>query len=485
LSTQPPLELPYPKWLTARVAEIARYIQGRYSFSRRCIALLALAGDEDALQLLQQREHPTNWESIRAIVNETRRSCPQPVTYIMAASRQKAAAALLDGVLQTHRPQPETWLDVLGRLTMQPPAGIPILILVLYFALYRFVGVLGAGTLVDYIEGTIFQTYLNPWFTDLVCQLVPWPLIQDLLVHEYGIITLGLRYAIAIILPIVGCFFLAFSLIEDSGYLPRLALLTDRAFKFLGLSGRAIIPFTLGLGCTTVGTLVTRTLETARERVIATMLLALAIPCSAQLGLILSLLSGNRTALIIWAGFVLLVFVLVGSLLARILPGEGPLFYLEVPPLRIPQLENVLTKTITRMQWYFFEVVPLFVLASVVIWLGTHTGLFKSVAARSEFLAVCLGLPAEVGAVFLLGFFRRDYGAAGLYDLIAQGLLSTRQLTVAAVALTLFVPCLAQFAVMVKEHGFYTAFAMAAFTVLCAFSAGVCLNRVLILLGLV
>ena len=108
-----------------------------------------------------------------------------------------------------------------------------------------------------------------------------------------------------------------------------------------------------------MGTLVTRTLETTRERVIATLLLALAVPCSAQLGVILSLLSGQRTALVIWAGFVLLVFITVGCLMAQVLPGEGPVFYLEVPPLRVPQLGNVLTKTFTRMQWYFYEVVPL------------------------------------------------------------------------------------------------------------------------------
>ncbi|GFP26308.1 ferrous iron transport protein B, partial [Candidatus Hakubella thermalkaliphila] len=118
--------------------------------------------------------------------------------------------------------------------------------------------------------------------------------------HDYGIITLGIRYAVAIILPIVATFFIAFSIIEDTGYLPRLAMLIDRAFKKIGLNGRAVIPIVLGFGCDTMATMVTRTLETKRERIIASILLALAIPCSAQLGVILALLAGNTKALWIW-----------------------------------------------------------------------------------------------------------------------------------------------------------------------------------------
>jgi ferrous iron transport protein B len=477
-------EIPYPEWLAQGVGHITGLMRGYYGLSRQSIALLVLMGDENIAALVRKQEGPNRWNLISAAAEKMQRFSSEPLNYIVAVSRQKAAGTLMENVVYTAKSRPETWLDILGRLTMQPPVGIPVLVLVMYLALYRFVGVFGAGILVDYIEGIIFESYLNPWFNAVVEQLIPWPLIQDLLVHDYGIITLGLRYAVAIIFPIVGCFFLMFSLIEDSGYLPRMALLVDRLFKCLGLSGRAVIPLTLGLGCATMGTLVTRTLETTRERVIATLLLALAVPCSAQLGVILSLLSGQRTALVIWAGFILLVFITVGSLMAQVLPGEGPVFYLEVPPLRVPQLGNVLTKTFTRMQWYFYEVVPLFVLASVVIWLGTSTGFFYHAVSGLGRLAIYLGLPVETGAVFLFGFFRRDYGAAGLYDLVAQGLLSTRQLVVTAVTLTLFVPCVAQFAVMVKERGLAVALGMAVFVVLLAFTAGWALNVILTLLGL-
>ena len=203
---------------------------------------------------------------------------------------------------------------------------------------------------------------------------MPWQPLQDLIANDYGIVTLGIRYATAIVLPVVATFFLMFSLLEDSGYLPRLSLMLDRLFKSIGLSGRAVIPMVLGLGCDTMATLVTRTLETKRERLIATILLSLAIPCAAQWGVIVGLLAQKPTALIFWAGFITVIFLAAGYLLARLLPGKQGGFYMEIPPLRLPKLKNILTKTYVRVKWYFYEILPLFIWASVLIWLGRLTG---------------------------------------------------------------------------------------------------------------
>ncbi|MCG6990026.1 MAG: ferrous iron transport protein B, partial [Gemmatimonadetes bacterium] len=303
-----------------------------------------------------------------------------------------------------------------------------------------------------------------------------WPWFRDLYVGPYGMITLGIRYAVAIILPLVGTFFLFFSVLEDSGYFPRLALLVDRLFKRIGLSGRAVIPIVLGFACDTMATMVTRTLETKRERVLATLLLALAIPCSAQLGVILAILSGQPLALGVWAFALIATFLVVGWLSARLLPGESAPFHMELPPLRWPRVGNVLMKTYSRMQWYFLEVLPLFLLASVILWAMDLTGLFRVVVDGLTPLVRALGLPAQTATVFLFGFFRRDYGAAGLFDLNRQGLLDPVQLTVAAVTLTLFVPCIAQFLMMLKERGWKTAVGMFALITPLAFGVGFVLN---------
>jgi ferrous iron transport protein B len=473
----------YPEAIEKGAERIVQLLHGHYHLSPRAMALLLLQEDAEVGELVRRQEGPGRWKAIQAVIGEVKKQVTEPISYILAVRRQEAARALARAVINREAKRSRTWGEVLGDLTMRPLVGIPVLILVLYFGLYQFVGVFGAGTVVDYLEGSIFEAYINPWVNKVVDGLIPWPVVRDLIAHEYGIITLGLRYAVAIILPIVGSFFLVFSVIEDSGYLPRLALLVDRLFKNIGLSGRAVIPLVLGFGCDTMATLVSRTLETRRERIIATFLLALAIPCSAQLGVILSLLAAHPKALLVWAGFLLLVFLLVGYLTAQLLPGGGPSFYMEVPPLRLPQLGNVLTKTYTRMQWYFVEIVPLFVLASVLIWLGRITGVFDLLVSVLGTIVGYLGLPPEAGEAFLFGFFRRDYGAAGLYDLATSGALSPRQLTVAAATLTLFVPCIAQFSVMVKERGLTTALAMAGFIFPFAFLAGYVLNLVLVLTG--
>jgi ferrous iron transport protein B len=333
---------------------------------------------------------------------------------------------------------------------------------------------------VGWLENGIFAAHINPWVDSMIVRLIPWPTIQALFGGEYGILTLGIRYAVAIILPIVGTFFFAFAIIEDSGYLPRLALLIDRVFKTIGLNGRAVIPMVLGFGCDTMATIVTRTLETRRERAIATILLALAIPCSAQLGVIFAILAGRPLALLIWSVVVLGIFLLVGFLAARLVPGQRAAFYMELPPLRLPRFSNVLVKTYTRMEWYLREVLPIFVLASVLIWIGQMTGLFAAALALLEPAVRWIGLPSQATPAILFGFFRRDYGAAGLYDL--KGVLDGVQLTVAAVTLTLFVPCIAQTAVMFKERGWKIALGAIAFIIPFAFAVAWGLSKLLTML---
>ncbi len=372
----------------------------------------------------------------------------------------------------------------LDALLLNPWTGFPILALVIYFGLYQFVGVFGGGTVVDFLENTVFGTWVNPWFERIFAVLLPSETWRSLFVGEYGMLTLGLRYATAIILPVVGTFFLAFSVLEDTGYLPRLAMMLDRLFKAIGLNGRAVIPLVLGFGCDTMATMVTRILETRRERVIATFLLALSIPCAAQIGVILGLLSGHPGALALWALIMLGIFVAAGTLMAGFLPGERPTFFMELPPLRWPSLKNVWSKTVSRMGWYFLEVFPLFILASFLIWIGQVTGLFPKLVAAIVPLVKFLGLPAEAAVAFLFGFFRRDYGAAGLYDLQRSGGMGGNQLLIATVVLTIFLPCIAQFLIMRKERGWGVTLAMSGTILATAFGVGWLLKVALAWTGL-
>lgn len=453
-----------------------------YIISKRALSLLLLQEDEDSLEEIKEREKE-NYLKIINIVEETKNKYERPLTFVISSYRQKYAKTLTDNVMVKTETNKKSFSETLDKIMLNPITGVPIALLVLYFGLYKFVGQFGAGVIVDFLEGNIFEAYINPWINNILNNYVSWEWLRTLIGGDYGIITLGIRYAIAIVLPIVGTFFFVFSIIEDSGYLPRLAMLVDRLFKKIGLNGRAVIPMVLGFGCDTMATMVSRTLETERERIISTLLLALAIPCSAQLGVILSLLSGEPKALLVWLIFIVIVFLFIGYLAAKVLPGEEPLFYMEMPPLRLPKLSNVLVKTYTRMEWYFAEVLPLFILISVFIWFGNIIGIFPVLVNISRPFVTAIGLPEEVSEIFLFGFFRRDYGAAGLFDLVKGGILSARQLVVASATLTLFVPCVAQFVMMIKERGLKTAIYIAAFVFVFSFFAGYALNWILITTG--
>src|SRR6266568_1964170 len=171
----------------------------------------------------------------------------------------------------------------------------------------------------------------------------------------------------------------------------------------------------------------------------------------------------------VWGLCMLLLFIVVGLLAAKVMPGEAPMFYMELPPMRLPQLSNILTKTYTRMQWYFMEILPLFILASVLLWLGKITHFFEKMVEWMTPAMAAMGLPKESAVDFIFGFFRRDYGAAGLYDLQEKGLLNPRQLTVAAVTLTIFIPCVAQVLIMKRERGLKVAVVMGVFISFFAF----------------
>ncbi|MFH1778334.1 MAG: nucleoside recognition domain-containing protein [Candidatus Omnitrophota bacterium] len=459
--------------------KIETFLHQDYLISKRSMAVLLLCEDEEVLGWVREKEQEVLPE-IDKIIKETKAVYHKPLNYLIATRLQQEASSIADKVIKIKAAKKTTFPEKLSIYMMYPLTGIPMLILVLYFGVYKFVGGFGAGVLVNFLEGEVFEKYLTPVMVKFFSSSVPFKIINDLLVGEYGVITLGVRYAIAIILPIVTVFFIAFSIIEDTGYLPRLAMLIDNMFKKIGLSGRAVIPMVLGFGCDTMATMVTRTLPTKRERLIASLLLALAVPCSAQLGVIIALLGGNTAAFLIWAAVIMFVFIFVGYISAKVLPGERPSFYMEIPPLRLPNIANVITKTYTRVKWYMKEILPIFLAVSFFIWLGQITKIFDVLIWVFQKPVKLIGLPPETAKIFLLGFFRRDYGAAGLYDLNKAGEMTGGQLVVACVALTLFLPCIAQFMMNVKERGLKTGLLISAFVLVVSFCVAYVLNKMLV-----
>ncbi len=405
--------------------------------------------------------------------------------------------------------------SILGTLTMHPFLAWPMLIVVLW-CIYKIVGQFGAGDCVDFVESKIFGSSLEKsggfdfkvfipftrveyvfthvnfqginYYLGLFCQKFMSTdnfFFELFLGEEAGLMQVGVTYSIAIILPIVGFFFVSFGLMEDSGYLPRLAVMLNRFFKIIGLNGKAVLPMVLGLGCDTMATMTTRILDTKKERIISTLLLALAVPCSAQLGVIAGILgSVSGVHLMIYFFVIFSQMLLVGYLSSRILKGTGSDFLMEMPPFRRPKLTNILVKTYYRTKWFLKEAVPLFVLGTFILFILTKLGILRYIQSAAEPLVKhFLGLPVETTQGFILGFLRRDYAVVSIFKALEKNagsmVIDPNQLIVSLVVITLFVPCLANFFVMIKERGARTAFLMLAFILPFAFLVGGVLRYIL------
>lgn len=447
------------------------------SLAARGLAILFLGNDAEVDNWLRQHAGPA-YAQLDALRRAASLRAEEDLPGLLARQRTEAADALATSVSQRAVRSSPLLAQRIGQAVVHPLWGIPILLGVLY-AVYLFVGVFGATTLVGLLEEDLFDGILNPAVTDFVATQIGTSWLSDLLVGQYGLWTMGMTYALALILPIVSTFFIAFGILEDSGYMPRLSVIANRIFARMGLNGRAVLPMVLGLGCVTMATLTTRILHSPRERLITIFLLALAIPCSAQLGVVLGMLGGvSFSALLVWALTMVGVLFLSGFLAARLVPGRRIPLVTELPPMRLPIAGNVLKKTAGRLKWYLIEVIPLFLIGTFLMYLLDRLGILPAIIEAGEpLVSGWLGLPKEASAAFVMGFLRRDFGATGLFMLADA--LSPVQAIVGMITITLFVPCFASLLMMIKERGLKTGLAMLAIIVPFAFLVGGLCNLVL------
>ena len=440
----------------------------------RGLAILAIGRDQEVADWLAAQ--PGSAELRAALAELTAPTGRDTLPARLARERGGAAEALARTVTQQAAGKDRTLSMLLGRTAVHRLWGWPMLLGVLYLV-YLFVGDFGASTLVGLLEEDFFGEVLNPAVTDFVRAHIATPWLADLFVGDYGLWTMGMTYALALILPIVTTFFLAFGVLEDSGYFSRLSVIANRMFAVIGLNGRAVLPMVLGLGCVTMATLTTRILHTPRERLITIYLMALAIPCSAQLGVVLGLLGGiSFTATVIWVASIVLVLLFTGWLASKVVPGRRVPLITELPPMRMPVLGNVLKKTGGRLKWYLIEVIPLFLIGTLIMFGLDRSGALPWIIEAGKPLVVgWLGLPPEASAAFVMGFLRRDFGASGLFAL--QSELSMIQAVVGMVTITLFVPCIASLMMIIKEQGMKVALLMLAMIIPTAFLIGGLLNH--------
>jgi len=351
-----------------------------------------------------------------------------------------------------------TFLERLEDLSIKPITGIPIALLILFFTFW-IVRIIGEN-LIAYIFEPLFELYL-PIATSLSNILAPG-FIHDVLigtliegeidyVQSMGLLTTGLFVPFAMVLPYVFAFYLALGFLEDSGYLPRLATLVDNLMHELGMHGLAIIPMFLGLGCNVPGALSTRILETKRQRFIAATLMAIAVPCMAQIAMVFGLLGryGVRGLGTLFATL-FIVWLVLGFFLNKVMKGITPETFMEIPPYRIPYLKGLAKKLWMRVRSFLKEAIPFVLLGVLFINILYALGIIGFISKITAPVVVgILGLPKEAVASLVIGFLRKDV-AVGM--LLPLG-LNMKQLVIASAVLTMYFPCVATFVVLFKELG--------------------------------
>jgi len=348
-----------------------------------------------------------------------------------------------------------TFLDILADISIQPLTGIPFALIILYltFKAVRFIGE-GLISLLD----PAFNNYYFPFVTNIVIKIFPVKFLQDLflgttpeVMESFGLLTTGLYIPLVVVLPYIFAFYLVLSVLEDIGYLPRVAVLLDVALHKVGVHGYTAIPILLGFGCKVPGMLATRILETEREKIIATALILMSAPCMPQTAMIIGLVGPYGTKyLILTFSILFFIAVITGFILNKILKGETPELFVEIPPYRVPHIPTLIKKLWIRLKAFLTEAVPLIILGVFIVGILDVLGITNLIAnILGKPIVSILGLPKETVSVMILGFLRKDISIA----LLIPFNLNIKQLIIASIFLVLYFPCIATFFTLLKELG--------------------------------
>jgi ferrous iron transport protein B len=442
------LKIKYNHVIESSLENIKQAIEPEVKFSRG-LGILILISDSFTLDKLGNILSHEKMESIKKITASIRGD----VSLMVMNTKTRIAENILKFALEKEEVRKIRILEIIGKLSTNKLSGTLILGLVLII-LYLFIGKLGAEYIVDFVDGVVFLEYINPFFIKLA-KLIPSKFVQDALVGEYGMLSMGLRTALAVILPIIATFFFAFSFLEDLGYMPRLSVLLNRMFKKLGINGRAILPLILGFSCVTMATISTRVLEEKKERLITILMLVLVIPCSAKLSVIIAILAPvSIVGILIIVAVLFLLMFLMGSISSRIIPGVQSDFIMEIFPLKIPKMKAVLYKTYKRSLWFLDEALPFFIYGTFCLFLMDKLGILVFLEELfSPIIVDFLNLPIKFTEAYLLSFFRGEAGIIILRNIALSGQLSNIQVVVSVLVIILSIPCLTNLLVIIKEYG--------------------------------
>jgi len=468
-------EIRYGDTIENRISAIESRLPEDLPYKHK-LSILLLMNDPLMADYLEKAYDEAKIVPIKKEVNKGRLQFGGNISRAISNRRSEWVDNIIEEVVRKQRIAPREFTKGFARLSRHPVFGIPILLIIVYVTYLLVVNV--ANTIAEWMNDALWVPIENG-----IAGISPAGFWHDLLIGDYGVLSLGLANAIITVLPILSIFFIMLHILEDIGYIPNLSVLTKKIFEKLGLSGAAIMPIVLGFGCKTMTTLTTKSLHSKRERYIAIYLIAFAIPCAPQMGLNMSILGRmGIKAFVIAFSVLTFVEIAAGITLNKILKDEEKSYFIqELPPMRLPNPKAVLVKTYYRLYWFLKEAIPVFIYAALTLFALDKSGILDATKrALSPVIKGLLGLPLKMVDALILSMARHEAAAGLIIKLIEKEELNYVQCIVAVTIATMFVPCFANIMAMIKELGAKRALGMAVIINISAFLIAGALNWVLI-----
>ena len=356
----------YPDWVN-NFLDIIEKLCKNSDISPRVIGLLLLTGDRSIEKYLSKKFGTELLEELKDLAADYRKGESETFQALLVNLYNKKAEQIVKEIQEVEPPRKNPLLVTFGDWCTQLHTGIPIAVSVL-FLIYLFVGTFGATFIVDTINGVVFEGYIIPW-TAKVLAPIPNQFFKDMIIDpDFGILPTGVFLALGLVMPVLFCFYLVFSILEDSGYMPRLSILLDKVFRKMGLNGKGVIPLVMGFSCVTMAILTTRLLDTKKEKNIATFLLLLGMPCAPLIAVMLVILDKMPfSATLTIFGIIFAQTFIAGFMANKILPGQGSPLIFEIPPMRLPKPMQVIKSAAHKTYFFIKEAIPIFVYASLFV----------------------------------------------------------------------------------------------------------------------
>ena len=472
-----PVEIKYGEEVESRIVKLTRMVEEtQFWYPPRYVAIKLLEGDEEISREIQ-RIAPKIISAAKELATEIEELHSHSCSTVITSERYEIAGCIAREVQKLVPPIKPPIEEKLHNLTTHKILGYPImvvLLLLVFYSIFAFGGYT-SELLNDFFYN--FESFFKGLFGTGVAGELVW-----------GGIIEGIIAGITIALPYITPFYLILGILEDSGYLSRIAFLMDNIMHKIGLHGKAFIPIMLGYGCNVPGILGCRIIETEREKLLAAFVTTL-VPCAARTVIILGLVGhyvGIQYALILYVVDLLIIFFL-GRLAFKTLPGEPTALIMEMHDYKVPHLKTVLKQTWFRVADFIKIALPLIILGSLAIKLAEVLNLLKPIASLlSPITVIWLGLPAITGITLIFGVLRKELMLIMLATLLGTTnfalVLTPVEMIVFTLVAMFYIPCMATIAVLINEFGWKKALLITAFEIIFAITIGGIALRVLTLI---